>query len=1089
MAKTRVMIVEDEDIVALDIKKILKNLGYDIAAVASTGKDAIKAAMESRPDLILMDIKLKGGMDGVETATRLRNIIDTPTIYITAYSDDDTLKRAKITEPFGYLLKPFESRELYTAIEMALYKHRMEKKLRDSEEWLSTTLKSIGDAVITTDTEGYIIFMNVVAEKLTGWKLSEAKGKDIKSVFKIIDEETYEVIENPVKKVIEEGVFPGRPNHTILISRNGKEIPIEDNASPIKDDEGNIIGVVMVFKDITDRKRAEALQSFIYRISERTGTAKDMQEFYAAVHKAIGGLLYAKNFYIALYDEEEGLIKFPYSSDEYDTLPASIRPGKGLTEYVLNTGQPLMVSIENIHDLVRREGIELRGLPALDWLGVPLKIGDNVIGVLAVQSYSKHIRFGEREKDVLMFASQHIASAMIRKQAQEALRKSEERLRRITDNMLDMISQIDTGGVLQYVSPSHKIVMGYEPAHMLGKPIYEYVHPDDAARVKAAIMACSGDPSSDKIEFRIRCTSGNYIWLEAVSSPLHDKKGGAIGAIFSSRDITDRKKAEEALLKAHAELEKRVEHRTAELTHARNTLQAILDTVPIGVIVAEADTGRITYCTKGAVEILGTPLVGNSIIDEQGSYRFLKPDGSPFPLSERPLPRSLSNGERISSVDIVISRPDGNNVTVLVSSAPVYNPSGRITAAVASIIDITERKRAEEALRESEEKFRNLIENINDWVWEVDENLVFTYSSPKILDIVGYEPEKIIGKSLFDLMAPDEAKRMSRVFERIVADKKSFTLIENTLISMDGHPVIFESSGTPKFDSHGAFNGFRGINRDITERKRAEKALLKSEVKTMTLLNAVPDLMLWVSKDGVSLEYKAEKETDLLVPPEVLIGKNIYETLPTEQANILMSNIKRALNTGTIQVYESQVFARHDIRYEEIRCVPSGKDEALVIVHDITERKRAEQELRTACNDLRDRIKDMSIEIARVKATLQTIFDTVPAGIIVVEAGTEQLSYVSKSAVDILGGPVAGIISDRGVMPYRVLRPDRSPFQAEELPAACSLHHGEHVNNVTAIISRNDGAEITISMSSSPIMNKDGHVVAAIISFIDITMP
>lgn len=145
---TNILIVEDEGITAMDIKNRLENLGYNVPAIVSSGEDAVKKAKEVMPDLILMDIMLKGDMDGIEAAENIRSSLDIPILYLTAYSDDNTLKRAKITEPYGYILKPFSERELLVSIETALYKHKMEMKLKESEEWLATTLKSIGDELL-----------------------------------------------------------------------------------------------------------------------------------------------------------------------------------------------------------------------------------------------------------------------------------------------------------------------------------------------------------------------------------------------------------------------------------------------------------------------------------------------------------------------------------------------------------------------------------------------------------------------------------------------------------------------------------------------------------------------------------------------------------------------------------------------------------------------------------------------------------------------------------------------------------------------------------------------------------------------------
>lgn len=156
MRSSRILIVEDESIVALNIKNRLEALGYIIVATTSSGESAIQIAQENNPDLVLMDIKLKGVIDGIEAATQIWNRFQIPVVYLTAYSDEETVERAKVTEPYGYILKPFEAKDLGTTIEISLYKHQMERKLREREQWLTTTLKCIGDAVITTDSQGLI---------------------------------------------------------------------------------------------------------------------------------------------------------------------------------------------------------------------------------------------------------------------------------------------------------------------------------------------------------------------------------------------------------------------------------------------------------------------------------------------------------------------------------------------------------------------------------------------------------------------------------------------------------------------------------------------------------------------------------------------------------------------------------------------------------------------------------------------------------------------------------------------------------------------------------------------------------------------
>ncbi len=241
MTKTKILVVEDEVIVSDDIRKTLLNNGYDVPATASSGEEAIKKIKETKPDLVLMDIIIQGEIDGIETAGKIKSQCNVPIIYLTAFSDRKTIERAKITEPYGYIIKPFKEKELNIAIEMSLFKHRMEKKLKENREWFTTTLKSISDAVIATDSKGCVKFMNPVAQSLTGWGLEEARGKPLNEVFITVTEAPEDIKERQI----------------VMMTGNKSMIPIDASSAPIKDDKGNVTGMVMVFRDVTERKRAE----------------------------------------------------------------------------------------------------------------------------------------------------------------------------------------------------------------------------------------------------------------------------------------------------------------------------------------------------------------------------------------------------------------------------------------------------------------------------------------------------------------------------------------------------------------------------------------------------------------------------------------------------------------------------------------------------------------------------------------------------------------------------------------------------------------------------------------------------------------
>jgi two-component system cell cycle sensor histidine kinase/response regulator CckA len=258
MAHAHILLVEDENITAKDITQRLKNFGYSVAAIASSGQDAIQKAADLHPDLVLMDIVLKGDMDGIEAAEHLRTRFQIPVVYLTAYADEGTLQRAMATEPFGYVLKPIIDRQLQTVIEIALSKQKMERKIAESEKWFSTTLRCVGDAVLTTNTDGHITFMNPMAEALTGWRQNDAHGANIEAVLPLVNEATRTPVANPVREAMRTGtvVTLGAPR-PLLMTKDGDTIPIDDSAAPIRDDQGVTIGGVLVFRDVTERRQRE----------------------------------------------------------------------------------------------------------------------------------------------------------------------------------------------------------------------------------------------------------------------------------------------------------------------------------------------------------------------------------------------------------------------------------------------------------------------------------------------------------------------------------------------------------------------------------------------------------------------------------------------------------------------------------------------------------------------------------------------------------------------------------------------------------------------------------------------------------------
>lgn len=255
MEKTRILVVEDGIAIAEEIIDRLEVLGIEVPATATSGEDAIKKTEETRPDLVIMDIKLEGEIDGIEAARQIRDRFDVPVVYLTAFSDRKTLERAKVTEPFGYIIKPFEDRDLEVSIELALYKHEKEQALQKSEARFRNVLETLELIGLMLDTEGKITFCNDFLLDLTGWKRKEVLGMDWFTTF-LPPEIRSKIKKSVFLKTIRNAKFPAHYGNEI-ITRNGERRSIAWNNTVSFDPEGNVIGVTSIGEDITARKKAE----------------------------------------------------------------------------------------------------------------------------------------------------------------------------------------------------------------------------------------------------------------------------------------------------------------------------------------------------------------------------------------------------------------------------------------------------------------------------------------------------------------------------------------------------------------------------------------------------------------------------------------------------------------------------------------------------------------------------------------------------------------------------------------------------------------------------------------------------------------
>ena len=553
MEKANILVVEDEGIVAKDIQNQLQSLGYSVPGFTSIGKEAVQKAGELLPDLVLMDIKLKGSIDGINAARQIRDYFDIPVIFLTAYTDEDTLNRAKTTESYGYLVKPFVKKELYCSIEVAIYKHSLERKLKENNRWLSTILKSIGEAVIVTDSNYNIRFMNPAAEELTGWQFEEANEKNLFDVYNLVYDNSGKPIEY-LKRMVPgeslEDVYGGEKNSGTLIMRNGARMDVDDSITPIKDSKGDMVGTVVIFRDISFKNYViEMLQyqrnllKTVIDFAPDMLVLKDLHSVYRAVNPAFCKYLGKSE------DEIVGKTDFDlFPLDEAEIYRED-------DEEVMQTGKPLI-----------KEEYKARAVGKGWYQAVKTPV------------------FGDNGSPIGIICS--IRNITGRRNGEEALRKSEERFHNFFEE--------STMGMAVLSTDSHFIKVNTRLCRMLGYKVQELTelnsrditHPDDInPELQMVQRVLKGNIPHFNIEKRYIKKSGEVLWASVTASVIKDNSRNPIYITKMIEDITRRKQWEETL-----------QQMSATVAHeVRNPLNTILS----GINLLEWGKGNKNNILKG----------------------------------------------------------------------------------------------------------------------------------------------------------------------------------------------------------------------------------------------------------------------------------------------------------------------------------------------------------------------------------------------------------------------------------------------------------------------------------------------------------
>jgi two-component system, cell cycle sensor histidine kinase and response regulator CckA len=403
------------------------------------------------------------------------------------------------------------------------------------QEYLSQLVECTPEAISILDPQLLITRVNSEFSRIFGYSAEEALGRRLDSLIIPPDRNAEtrwlgEMLARGQKVVLE----------TKRLRKDGSLIDVLFSAAPVAVG-GKQAAIYVLYRDITEQKHTEQLNSALYRIAEKTSSAEDLQQLFSAIHSIVGELMYARNFYVAVCDTETQTISFPYFVDEADPAPARKRMGRGLTEYVVRTGEPLLCTPEVFESLRQTGEVELIGASSVDWMGVPLKIGNHTFGVLVLQSYSESVRFNEKDREVLTFVSQQVASAVEHKRHEEALRASEARYRSLVQSAVYGICRCSSEGTFLDANPALIAMLGYEEVHQvlaLDPRKDVFVTSDDHDRL---IREFEHAVRQDNLEFHWKRHDGKVITVRLSGRLVIAPNGNDNIIEMFAEDITERR--------------------------------------------------------------------------------------------------------------------------------------------------------------------------------------------------------------------------------------------------------------------------------------------------------------------------------------------------------------------------------------------------------------------------------------------------------------------------------------------------------------------------------------------------------------------
>ncbi|HEX7474424.1 MAG TPA: PAS domain S-box protein [Dehalococcoidales bacterium] len=825
---------------------------------------------------------------------------------------------------------------------------KAEEFLRESEQRWATTLASIGDGVVATDVSGRITFMNSVAGDITGWTPREASTKPIAEVFNIINEHTRKRVDNPVDKVLQQGIICGLANHTILIRKNGTEVAIDDSGAPIKDEKGTTTGVVLTFRDITGRKMAEKA----LRLAEEHNRLladildKSSQPFGIGLPDGRLGIVNTAFCELTGYTAEElhsmdwanVLTPREYKSMETEKLAELAKTGKPIVyqkEYIRKDGS--RVPIELLVHLVRGPNGEVE----------------------YYYSFLTDITERKKAEGILAKAKDEL-EIKVQERTQE-LAQSEKKYRLLFDSIdegfciIEVIFDAENKPVdYRFLETNQSFERQTGLLNAQGKLMRSLVpdHEEHWFETYGRI-AMSGQP-----ERFVNEAKALNRWYDVYAFRVDDPEKRRVALLFN--DISQRKKMEEALKELNETLERRVAERTADLRETRDYLDNLFNYANAPIIVWNPDF-KITRFNHAFERLTGRN--AEEVLGQKLDILF------PENTREHSMQhiRQAVAGERMEVEEIPIQHKDGSVRIALWNSATLYGQDNKTpTATIAQGQDITERKKTEEELQTALNRFYLVLsdmplglllvtrEGLSEFVNQAFCDTFNVKESPA--DLKNLTSLELIEKIRTVYLNPEKA--MARIMEIVdhgepVKDEEVPMRGERTFLR-DFVPIHLGENNY----------GRLWIHRDITERKKAEQALVEAEAKSSALIKYAPTGIYEIDYRGPRflsindamcsiLGFTREELFD--IGPGKLLTDDSQKTFADRiKCQLAGEKIDESVEYEVRKKDGSTIFATLDISFLKER-----PNTALVVAHDVTDRKKAEEDLKRYTTELETSNKEL----------------------------------------------------------------------------------------------------------------------------------